>query len=94
MTDTAVFDRSRGGAGQSPRPLDADAARNLTDRERFAHAAALTGDANAFENLNAFLFAFTDANVHSERVARAKLRDVVAQLLSAYLFHDIHRLLL
>src|SRR5688572_16112609 len=71
--------------------LDADTAGDLTHRERLAHAAALAGDADAFEGLNAFFFTFTNAHVDTQCVARAELRNALTQLFSAYLFHDIHR---
>jgi hypothetical protein len=61
--------------------LHAHAAGDLADRERLAHAAVLARDADALERLDALLLALAHADVHAQGVARAELRDVVAQVL-------------
>src|SRR5688500_6543130 len=70
--------------------LDADTARDLTDRERLAHAAALACDAYAFESLKTLFLTFAHAHVDAQRVARAERRDVGLELLACYLFYDVH----
>src|SRR5262249_52390718 len=58
--------------------LDADAVRDLADRERGARAAAVLADDDALEHLDALLVAFLDQRVNANAVARAKVRDVLA----------------
>src|SRR6186997_126879 len=64
------------GAVHREDALDTNAARDLADGERGAHAAAAPGDANTFESLESFLVAFTDADVNTEGVTGAERRDV------------------
>src|SRR5262245_16356361 len=57
--------------------LDALALDDPADRERLADAAALAGDDDAGEDLDALLGAFEDALVHLDLVADLELRDLV-----------------
>jgi len=64
--------------------LDAGAEADAADRERGAGGAAFLGNHNAFERLDAFLdlfaFAFKEADIDSDGVARAELGEIFAQL--------------
>jgi hypothetical protein len=54
--------------------LDADAEAHFADGHRFARAAVLAGDDDAFKNLKTLFVAFLDANVNLNGVARLKSR--------------------
>src|ERR1043165_199453 len=56
--------------------LDADAVRDLADRERRARALGDPADADPFERLQASLLAFSDLCPDLDRVTRAKLGKV------------------
>ena len=64
--------------------LDAGAEADAADRESGAGGAALLGNHNAFERLNAFLdlfaFPFEEADINADGVARTELGEVFAQL--------------
>src|SRR5215211_1727084 len=60
--------------------LDADAVRDLADRERLADPAAAAGDAHPLEGLEALLVALAHAHVHAQGVARPERRDVAEPL--------------
>ena len=60
--------------------FDTDAVRNSADGEHFTHAAALTTDNHALENLNAFAVTFDDFCMDAHRVTGGELRDVFAKL--------------
>src|SRR5947207_91073 len=68
-----------GGRVHGERALDANAVALLAHRERLAHAAALTAQHDALEDLDALLGALDDLHVHIDGVAGAEGRDVVAQ---------------
>src|SRR5262245_10233046 len=55
--------------------LDAYAIGDLADREGLADSATAARDADALERLNALLFTFLDADVHTKRVAGAERWD-------------------
>src|SRR5216684_3926411 len=59
--------------------LDTNAVRNLTHRESCAATAAINFDHDAFERLDAFLFAFDNAHLQPQRVANPELGDILAQ---------------
>ena len=64
--------------------LDAGAEADAADGEGGAGGAALLGNHNAFERLNAFLdlfaFAFEEADIDADGIARTELGEVFAQL--------------
>ncbi len=64
--------------------LDAGAEADAADGERGAGGAALLGNHNAFERLNPFLdlfaFAFEEADIDADGVARTELGQVFTQL--------------
>ena len=55
--------------------------RNLSDSECRANSAMFLGDADAFEDLNAFFIAFLDFDVNFDRVSGFEFRKSRAQLL-------------
>src|SRR5258708_3705015 len=57
-------------------PLDTDAVADLADREGLARTTALAADDHALEDLDTAPRAFSDADVHLERVTRAERRGV------------------
>src|SRR6266851_876765 len=59
--------------------LDTDAVRNLTHCESCAATAAINFDHDAFERLDAFLFACDNAHLQPQRVANPELGDILAQ---------------
>src|SRR5690606_1000754 len=75
--------------------LHAFTKRNLADREGLVHAAAVTGDADAFERLDAFALAFLDAHVDAQGVARLEFGDGLAFEQAGFFFgsellDDVH----
>src|SRR5690606_343584 len=78
---TARHDRDRldGRRVHGERALDADAEADLADGERLADPAALAGDDDALERLDAGAVALDDLDVDLERVTGTELRDVAAQ---------------
>src|SRR5262249_8593704 len=78
------FDRRDGRRVQREDALDAGAEANAADREGGAGGAALLRDHNPFERLDAlldlFAFAFLEANVDADAVARTEVGKVFAQL--------------
>ena len=64
--------------------FDADAEADLADGDRLTGSAVLAGDADALKDLEAFLVAFLDADVHLEGVARGKSGNVIPQLCILY----------
>ena len=60
--------------------LDANAKAYLSHRHGLAYAAVFDGDANALKCLQPFLVAFLNPHVHTQRVARLKLRGVLFYL--------------
>src|SRR5262249_7766998 len=58
--------------------LDTFAIGDLADGKAFLQTAAIAGDADAFIGLNAGALAFDDLDVHDDRVAGLKLRNVLA----------------
>src|ERR1051325_4348878 len=64
--------------------LDTDAVGDLADRERGAHPATATGDADALEGLNALLVTLPNANVHLDGVAGAERGQVLHPLLLGF----------
>ena len=62
------------------RPLDADAERDLADRERLAQAPVLAADHHALEHLNPLATPLHHPDVHLHGVAWAELRDIRAQV--------------
>ena len=62
------------------RPLDADAERDLADRERLAQAPVLAADHHALEHLNPLATPLDHPYVHLHGVAWAELRDIRAQV--------------
>src|SRR5665647_2950255 len=81
------------GAVDREDALDADAVRDLANREGLAHAAAALRDAHAFERLEPLLLAFLHAHVHAQRVAGAKGRNVGAEIFLLGLDEYMHRAL-
>ncbi len=59
--------------------LDANATRDLADRERLADSAATTSEANTFERLETLLVTFFNADVDANRVAGAEWWQVSAE---------------
>ena len=57
---------------RQPERADADAEGNLADRKRGVIASAALADHRAFEDLNSFLVAFLDLDVHTHRISRAE----------------------
>src|SRR5437016_4730646 len=62
-------------------PFDTMSKRHLAYRESGARAAMLLSDADALEDLNAFLVALFDLHVYLNRVAWLESRDIRPQLL-------------
>ena len=56
--------------------LDSHAIGNLAHRKRGAVAAPVDPDDNAFERLNALLFAFTNLNLEAHGIANAKCGEI------------------
>src|SRR5436190_6911542 len=69
-------------------PLHTDAAGNLADGEHLPRAAALAGDHDALEDLNALFVAFLDLHVDPDRVAGREVGDVGARFARLDQFHD------
>src|SRR5690606_34570762 len=67
-----------------------DAARDLPDRERLAHTAALARNANTLERLEALLVTLAHAHIHADRVARVERGQIIAHLLPGDFLHHIH----
>ena len=65
---------------QGEDPLHPDAARDLAHREHFARSAALPGDDDPLEGLQALLVPFFDLHLHPDGVPGAELRNVLAQI--------------
>jgi len=78
------FDGRDRGRMEREDALDAGAEADATYGECGAGGAALLGDHNAFERLDAFLdlfaFAFEEADIDPDCVARAEVGEVFAQL--------------
>ena len=89
LTATNNFDFFNAGRMYGEHTFDADAVRNSADSEHFAHAATLTTDNNALENLDTFAVAFNDFCVDTNGIAGCKLRNVFAQLFALNKFDDI-----
>ena len=62
------------------RPLDADAERDLADRERLAQSSVLAADHHALEHLYPLATPLHHPDVHLHGVAWAELRDIRAQI--------------
>jgi hypothetical protein len=61
-------------------PFNADAEANLADRHGLANAAVLACNANSLESLETLLITFLNADVHAQRVARLKARNIFPYL--------------
>ena len=60
-------------------PLDTNPEGDLPNRERLADPTPGTTDDDPLEDLNALTIALDDTDMDLDRVARAEIRDVVAQ---------------
>ncbi len=87
LTDLDALDAR---AVQQKRLLDADAVRDSAHRDRLSGAAALAHDYHAFEHLRAFFAALNDFGIDFDRIARAKLRDGILELVSVQGIDHIH----
>jgi hypothetical protein len=85
--DIDVIDDSR---VQREDALNTDAEAYLADGNGLADASVLTGDADALKGLEAFLVAFLDADVDTQRIARLKRRNAVLNLCVLNNIESIH----
>src|ERR1043165_5394777 len=73
---------------QRQHALHSDAAGDFAHGEHLARAAALAGEDDALEDLDALFVAFLDLHVHLDRVARREVGDVGARFARLDEFHD------
>src|ERR1043165_9588597 len=73
---------------QREHALDADTAGDLAHGEHLARAAALAGDDDALEDLDALFVAFLDLHVDLDRAARSEVGNVGARFARLDEFHD------
>lgn len=72
------------GSVQRKDPLDTNAKTDLSNGYRFADAAVLSGDTDAFKCLQPFLVAFFDPDVNAKRVTRLKTWNIFLYLCIFY----------
>ena len=74
------FDAADVGGMDREDLLDADAVRDVADRERLVGAGALAGNDDAAERLVAGLVAFLDLDMYSGCAACTQIRNVITHL--------------
>src|SRR5690606_1188552 len=70
--------------------LHADPVRDLAHRKRLVDVTTLAGDADTLEDLDPLLVTLAHPDVHTQRVARPEVRDVIPDLIPRYFPQNIH----